>query len=94
MIIMAYCPDGNIADADFMNDSSYISALGQTLDGLSHLHAKGVVHRDLKPENLLVQKEPHFRIVIADFGMSKVATDTTLLTSFCESKIRSAGGAP
>ncbi|KAL8987938.1 MAG: hypothetical protein Q9177_002915, partial [Variospora cf. flavescens] len=53
------------------------------LDGLKHLHAKGVVHHDLKPENILVERNPLFKVIIADFGMAKVATGTALLQTFC-----------
>lgn len=82
-IFMAYYPDGNIADAGIADDNVYISAFGQILDGLKHLHASGVVHRDLKPENFLIQEKPFLKVVITDFGLSNVATDTTLLTTFC-----------
>lgn len=41
-IIMAYYPLGNIVDAGIVDEDRYVSALGQILDGLSHLHAKGV----------------------------------------------------
>lgn len=83
MIIMAYYSNGNIANAGLIDEQSYVSAWGQILDGLSHLHAKGVVHRDLKPENLLVQKKPFFKVVITDFGLAKVVPNTTLLKTFC-----------
>ncbi|KAK0335642.1 hypothetical protein LTR94_011897 [Friedmanniomyces endolithicus] len=81
-IIMDYYPLGNITDTNTAYDE-YVSAWGQILDGLKHLHAKGVVHRDLKPENILVERSPLFKVIIADFGMAKVATDTTLLQTFC-----------
>ncbi|GAB0138366.1 hypothetical protein EsDP_00006601 [Epichloe bromicola] len=83
MIIMAYYSLGNIADVAAISEDDYVTAFGQVLDGLSHLHAQGVVHRDLKPENLLVEKEPFFKVVITDFGMAKVVNKTTLLTTFC-----------
>ncbi|QPG95328.1 hypothetical protein C2857_000150 [Epichloe festucae Fl1] len=83
MIIMAYYPLGNIADVDAISEEDYVTALGQVLDGLSHLHNQGVVHRDLKPENLLVEKEPFFKVLITDFGMAKVVNKATLLTTFC-----------
>jgi eukaryotic-like serine/threonine-protein kinase len=38
-------------------------------DGITHLHALGVVHRDLKPANILLDAEG--RAVIADFGISR-----------------------
>ena len=84
-IIMAYCPLGNIVDANMSSEDKYVSAWGQILDGLSHLHARGVVHRDLKPENFLIETDPYFKVIIADFGMAKVVTDTALLKTFCGS---------
>jgi len=81
-IIMDYYPLGNITDANTAYDE-YVTAWGQILDGLKHLHAKGVVHRDLKPENILVERNPLFKVIIADFGMAKVVTDTALLQTFC-----------
>ncbi len=82
MIIMEYYPDGSIVDALVVDDMRRISAMGQILDGLSHLHAKGLAHRDLKPENILVKLKP-FQVVITDFGLSKVVPDATLLKTFC-----------
>ncbi|KAL8881872.1 MAG: hypothetical protein Q9198_001015 [Flavoplaca austrocitrina] len=79
---MDYYPLGNINDFNTAYDE-YVTAWGQILDGLKHVHAKGVVHRDLKPKNILVERDPLFKVVIADFGMAKVATDTTLLQTFC-----------
>jgi serine/threonine protein kinase len=82
MIIMDYYDLGNIMEAGVAYDQ-YVTAVGQILDGLHHLHAKGVAHRDLKPENFLVEKVPFFKVVITDFGLSKFVTDTTLLRTFC-----------
>ncbi|KAL9039365.1 MAG: hypothetical protein Q9180_002573 [Flavoplaca navasiana] len=81
-IIMDCYPLGNINDSNTAYDE-YVTAWGQILDGLKHLHAKGVVHRDLKPENILVKRDPLLKVVIADFGMAKVATGTALLQTFC-----------
>ncbi|KAK5713945.1 hypothetical protein LTR15_010851 [Elasticomyces elasticus] len=81
-MIMRYYPLGNIANTSTQQDE-YISAWGQILHGLSHLHAKGVVHRDLKPENILVERDPLFKVVIADFGLSKAATSDEMLRTFC-----------
>lgn len=79
---MDYYPIGNITDANLAREES-LTAWGQILDGLQHLHAKGVLHRDLKPGNILVEKVPRLKVVIADFGMAKVATDKALLQTFC-----------
>ena len=85
MIVMAYCPRGNIFDARGIDDIKYISAFGQILDGLNHLHVKGIVHRDLKPENFLIEMNPFFKIIISDFGLSKITDNRALLRTFCGS---------
>ncbi len=82
LIIMDYYEHGNIAEADVAYEQ-YVTAFGKILDGLGHLHYKGVVHRDLKPENILVEKSPFFKVVITDFGLSKAMTDITVLKTFC-----------
>jgi serine/threonine protein kinase len=47
----------------------------QLLDGLSAIHAQGIVHRDFKPDNIfLVPETDHFRVVIADFGLASATT--------------------
>ena len=85
VIIMAYYPEGNIADAVIANEVTYISALGQIIDGLDSLHEENVVHRDLKPANILVQTKPRLKFVITDFGLSKAVPKATLLQTFCGS---------
>jgi eukaryotic-like serine/threonine-protein kinase len=39
----------------------------QLCDGLSFIHARGLVHRDLKPSNILVT--PAHRAILVDFGL-------------------------
>jgi len=48
----------------------------QMMEGVRYLHSQGIAHRDLKPENLLCSTDNReeykpFRVVIADFGLSK-----------------------
>ena len=51
--------------------------LGQLVDGLEVLHARGLVHRDLKPDNLMVTREGVVKIM--DLGLVHVP-DVTALT--------------
>ncbi|KAI9680581.1 MAG: hypothetical protein M1817_004021 [Caeruleum heppii] len=61
---------------------AYTSAFLQILLALSWLHSRGLVHRDIKPENFLLESLVCLKIVVADFGLSKVTTDHPL-TTFC-----------
>ncbi len=48
-------------------------------EGLDYLHSKGIIHRDLKPSNLLWHPDEK-RLKISDFGLSKTARDSILLS--------------
>jgi serine/threonine protein kinase len=61
-----------------------ITILVQTLEGLNHLHLRGIVHRDLKLANLLIVSENPFRIKIADFGL---ASDKLYFQTFCGTQL-------
>ncbi|KAL8376650.1 hypothetical protein RB595_007658 [Gaeumannomyces hyphopodioides] len=83
MIVMPYFPSGNIAQAGVSDESKLVTAFGQLLDCLTFLHERRVTHRDIKPDNVLIELVPRFKVVLSDFGLSKVVTDTTLLQTFC-----------
>lgn len=80
---MIYYSLGNIIDIDIIDDNRYVSALGQIFDSFSHLHIKRMAYRDFKSENFLIEMDPLFKIVIADFSFAKIATDIVLLKTFC-----------
>ncbi|XP_036389712.1 calcium/calmodulin-dependent protein kinase type 1 [Megalops cyprinoides] len=54
----------------------------QVLEAVKYLHQLGIVHRDLKPENLLYESPlEDSKIVISDFGLSKMEEQGALSTA-------------
>ncbi|KAL2103429.1 hypothetical protein ACEWY4_000297 [Coilia grayii] len=62
-------------------DASHV--ISQVLEAVRYLHQLGIVHRDLKPENLLYETPlEDSKIVISDFGLSKIG-DQGMLSTAC-----------
>jgi len=60
--------------------------ISTTVASVAFLHSKGIVHRDIKPENLLFIDEGMDKLVLVDFGISKVIEGPSeLLTTVCGS---------
>jgi len=73
---------GNYSEKDAAN------IVAQMINGVEYLHGEGIAHRDLKPENLLCSGEGEdgykpFRVVIADFGLSKIFDSGEALETSC-----------
>ena len=68
-------PEGRpktLADADVGGvDEDQVAIWYEDLrDGLSYIHAKGILHRDLKLQNVLIGPDGH--AVLSDFGVAKI----------------------
>jgi len=73
---------GNYSEKDAAN------IVLQMINGVEYLHGEGIAHRDLKPENLLCSADEEggykpFRVVIADFGLSKIFDSGEQLETSC-----------
>jgi len=73
---------GNYSEKDAAN------IVAQMINGVEYLHGEGIAHRDLKPENLLCSGDGQdgykpFRVVIADFGLSKIFDSGEALETSC-----------
>lgn len=56
----------------------------QIFDAVAYLHDAGIVHRDLKPENLLyATRTDDSKIMLSDFGLSKVTDEGATLKTAC-----------
>eukprot|EP00002_Diphylleia_rotans_P031035 TRINITY_DN6425_c0_g1_i5.p1 TRINITY_DN6425_c0_g1~~TRINITY_DN6425_c0_g1_i5.p1 ORF type:complete len:217 (-),score=52.59 TRINITY_DN6425_c0_g1_i5:126-776(-) len=60
------------------------SVTRKIVGAIAYLHDLGIVHRDLKPENLLYSDETdEAEIKLADFGLSRIIGENTLLKTAC-----------
>eukprot|EP01105_Mastigella_eilhardi_P021033 TRINITY_DN5056_c0_g1_i1.p1 TRINITY_DN5056_c0_g1~~TRINITY_DN5056_c0_g1_i1.p1 ORF type:complete len:341 (-),score=109.28 TRINITY_DN5056_c0_g1_i1:79-1038(-) len=57
----------------------------QIVDAVKFLHDQGVAHRDLKPQNLLCTSKGPTDVRIADFGLSKIFSNQTMMKTCCGS---------
>ncbi len=56
-----------------------LDILGSVLSALTSAHQQGVIHRDLKPANVLLENGD--KVIVVDFGMSKIVTGGGLGTT-------------
>jgi len=54
----------------FLTEERAIEIAKETLAGLEHAHARGVVHRDIKPDNLQILANG--QVKITDFGIARL----------------------
>jgi eukaryotic-like serine/threonine-protein kinase len=81
-IVMEYLPGGTVAERARRGPVSPTEAmqwLTQAAEALDAAHDLGIVHRDVKPANLLFDARGN--VVVGDFGIARVAGETTAVTA-------------
>eukprot|EP01125_Pyxidicula_operculata_P012399 TRINITY_DN4070_c0_g1_i2.p1 TRINITY_DN4070_c0_g1~~TRINITY_DN4070_c0_g1_i2.p1 ORF type:complete len:331 (+),score=62.65 TRINITY_DN4070_c0_g1_i2:49-993(+) len=73
-----------IVEKGYYSERNAVHLISQILQAVQYLHSKGIAHRDLKPENLLCSgSDANETVKIADFGLSKIFSETDLLSTSC-----------
>ncbi|KAM9312746.1 calcium/calmodulin-dependent protein kinase type 1D [Gastrophryne carolinensis] len=73
-----------IVEKGFYTEKDASTLIRQVLDAVFYLHRLGIVHRDLKPENLLYfSQEGASKIMISDFGLSKMEGKGDVMSTAC-----------
>lgn len=67
-IVMEYLAGGDVASRKKISANDLTSITLQLLEGVLHIHRKGLAHCDIKPENILFVDKSSTEIKIIDFG--------------------------
>ncbi|KAI9026815.1 calcium/calmodulin-dependent protein kinase 1 [Hyaloraphidium curvatum] len=87
-LLMELVTGGELFD-DIVSRGKYTEAdagriVQKILLAVDYLHQLGIAHRDLKPENLLLSDHSQSaKIMISDFGLSKIFNDEEVMKTAC-----------
>ena len=74
------------------NPATSVHITKEIVNGLMFLHEQKFIHRDLKPGNILYTTDPTLHFKIADFGLTKNTSTSSMMTSTGGSGVAMAAG--
>ena len=85
-LVLEYCEEGDlikkmkrVLDGSPENELSAYQIWRQIVEGIGHMHERGVAHLDLKPQNVLLASASEDTIKLCDFSHSFVASSAAAL---------------
>jgi serine/threonine protein kinase len=81
------CPGGDLftylIENSCIDETTAAIVFYQIVSAIEYCHSCSIAHRDIKPENILITRFPHIKV--ADFGLTGLIHQGTLLDTFCGS---------
>jgi len=73
-----------IVEKGSYTESDAATLVRKIVSAVAYLHSQNIVHRDLKPENLLLKSADNdLEVALADFGLSKIVGEQTMMQTAC-----------
>lgn len=79
-VVMEYMEGGSLTDTvtcNYMTEEQIATVCREVLNGLLHLHSRGIIHRDIKSDNVLLGMDGQIKL-----SMFKIFNNLKLISDF------------